>query len=583
MGTGLDNYAITYDNGALTVSQASLTITASSTGKVYGGTTSFAGTEFTTSGLQNSDAVTSVTLTSAGAAATAAVAGSPYDIVPSAAVGTGLDNYAITYDNGALTVSKATATISVTPYSVTYDGSAHTAVGTATGVLNESLSSELVLSGTTHTSAGSTNDTWTFSDTAGNYNDATGTASDLIGTAAVSVTADPQTKVYGDPDPAFTYANTSLIGTDAFTGSLSRDAGEGMGVYAITQGNLTAGSNYAISFTGASLTISAANVSGNNTQVAISNSSTNTTISLSSGSSNTTLNVSDVYDNTTFTATLPQITVNTSTSAGNIIVSIPAGDTVTGSSDWNGTLGLPEVISAPSAGPTNSGTNSVSEVVEVGLPSVQLNFSSAVRLLLPGMAGKRAGFSRGGAFTEITTVCNGDNQSAVDAQLLSTVGVCKMDVGSDLVIWTEHFTQFMAYTNTAPGPSASYSSNNGGGSVGGGSYVLPPAAVTPAPEPVPPAPEPAPVAQPAVVQPAQPTQPAKPTQPAQQPTQPAAPAQPSNTVAQPQAPAAAPLAAASFFGIDPASLLPVLGILVAMALVVTVAYLYVLRRRKGAA
>ena len=42
----------------------------------------FAGTEFTTSGLVNADTVTSVTLTSAGAAATARVAGSPYWIVP---------------------------------------------------------------------------------------------------------------------------------------------------------------------------------------------------------------------------------------------------------------------------------------------------------------------------------------------------------------------------------------------------------------------------------------------------------------------------------------------------------------------
>ncbi len=48
----------------------------------------------------NGDTVTSVTLTSAGAAASATVAGSPYSIVPSAAVGTGLGNYTITYVNG---------------------------------------------------------------------------------------------------------------------------------------------------------------------------------------------------------------------------------------------------------------------------------------------------------------------------------------------------------------------------------------------------------------------------------------------------------------------------------------------------
>ena len=45
------------------------------------------------------------------------------------------------------------AVISVTPYSVTYDGDPHTATGTAKGVKGENLSG-LNLSGTTHTSAG---------------------------------------------------------------------------------------------------------------------------------------------------------------------------------------------------------------------------------------------------------------------------------------------------------------------------------------------------------------------------------------------------------------------------------------------
>ncbi len=46
----------------------SLTITANDATKTYGDTLTFAGTEFTVSGLLNADAVDSVTLTSAGAA-----------------------------------------------------------------------------------------------------------------------------------------------------------------------------------------------------------------------------------------------------------------------------------------------------------------------------------------------------------------------------------------------------------------------------------------------------------------------------------------------------------------------------------
>ena len=106
-GTGLANYTIGYVNGTLTVSNKALTITANNTNKVYGQTVTFAGTEFTGSGLVNSDTVTSVTLNSAGTGSTAAVSGSPYSIVPSAAAGTGLANYTIGYVNGTLTITKA--------------------------------------------------------------------------------------------------------------------------------------------------------------------------------------------------------------------------------------------------------------------------------------------------------------------------------------------------------------------------------------------------------------------------------------------------------------------------------------------
>ena len=61
--------------------------------------------------LAFSDTVTSVTLTSAGAAATASVASSPYAIVATAATGTGLGNYTISYVDGALTVTAKALTV----------------------------------------------------------------------------------------------------------------------------------------------------------------------------------------------------------------------------------------------------------------------------------------------------------------------------------------------------------------------------------------------------------------------------------------------------------------------------------------
>ena len=127
-----------------------LTITANNRTKTYGDTVTFLGTEFTTSGLVAPDTVTSVTLTSAGAAASATVAGSPYPIVSSAAVGTGLGNYTISYVNGSLTVTPKTLTITADnkgpvqysdplplPFTATYSGFAN---GEGSGSLTGTLS-----------------------------------------------------------------------------------------------------------------------------------------------------------------------------------------------------------------------------------------------------------------------------------------------------------------------------------------------------------------------------------------------------------------------------------------------------------
>src|SRR5262249_43553258 len=66
-----------------------------------------------------------------------------------------------------------------------------------------------------------------------------------------------QSKNFGQADPPLTYKITagSLAFSDTLSGSLVRDPGENVGVYAIRQGTLTAGSNYALTFVGSQLTI----------------------------------------------------------------------------------------------------------------------------------------------------------------------------------------------------------------------------------------------------------------------------------------------------------------------------------------
>ncbi len=108
------------------------------------------------------------------------VSGSPYTIT--AVYGGDADNLGSTSNTVNLTINKASATIVVTPYSVTYNGNPHTATGTATGVESPNpanLSGLLNLSGTTHTDPGTYTDTWTFAGNA-NYVSASGTVTDVI-------------------------------------------------------------------------------------------------------------------------------------------------------------------------------------------------------------------------------------------------------------------------------------------------------------------------------------------------------------------------------------------------------------------
>jgi hypothetical protein len=112
-GRNADGKGVWSRNVAFTVipGAPTLTITASDRTKTYGHALALGDSGFTTAGLRSGDSVTSVALSSRGAAAAAPVSGSPYPIVPSAAGGTGLDKYAITYVDGHLTVDRRALTI----------------------------------------------------------------------------------------------------------------------------------------------------------------------------------------------------------------------------------------------------------------------------------------------------------------------------------------------------------------------------------------------------------------------------------------------------------------------------------------
>ncbi|HUJ72910.1 MAG TPA: MBG domain-containing protein, partial [Verrucomicrobiae bacterium] len=263
------NFLASSNSVAQEVDVAPLIITANSTAKTYGQTLSFGGTEFMTSGLTNGDTVTSVTLTSGGTLANASAGN--YSIIPSAAIGTGLANYTITYSNGTLMVNQASVTGSITASNKVYDGTTVATIasyglagvfsndtvtlggGTANFIdknvgTNKSVTATgLVLSG---------GDAGNYLLTSSNAN----TTADITA-AALSISADNKTKTAGLPNPTLTATYVGFVGGDD-TNSLSTQVtlsttatdSSPAGTYTITASGAVA-ANYTISYNNGTLTV----------------------------------------------------------------------------------------------------------------------------------------------------------------------------------------------------------------------------------------------------------------------------------------------------------------------------------------
>ena len=269
-GTGLSNYTISYVNGTLTVSPAALTVAANNGSKTYGATYGF-GDGATVTGLVNSDTVTGETLNSTGAVSTAAVGG--YNIVPSAATGTGLSNYTISYVNGTLTVSPAALTITANGQTITYGTTVPTTTASYTGFVNGETSANLTTQPTLASSHSGVQNAGTYT---GNYTasgavDTNYTISYVAGTlvvnpAALTITANGQTITYGTTVPTTTASYTGFVNgetsanlTTQPTLASSHSGVQNAGTYT---GNYTASgavdTNYTISYVAGTLVVNPA-------------------------------------------------------------------------------------------------------------------------------------------------------------------------------------------------------------------------------------------------------------------------------------------------------------------------------------
>ncbi|MRR29937.1 hypothetical protein EG834_06385, partial [bacterium] len=156
---------------------------------------------------------------------------------------------------GTLVISKATAKVTLTGLSYTYDGESHAVLaesdpaGMTVNVTYNKLTAAPINAGS-YTVVGTIDSL--------NYE---GSASDtlVIAKRPITVTADPSSQVWTAPDPVFSYQITSgdLISPDTFTGALTatNNGISAVGTYQIEQGSLKLSDNYALTFIGNLYTI----------------------------------------------------------------------------------------------------------------------------------------------------------------------------------------------------------------------------------------------------------------------------------------------------------------------------------------
>ncbi|MEN6325904.1 MAG: S-layer homology domain-containing protein [Syntrophomonas sp.] len=221
------------------------------------------------------------------------------------------------------------------------------------------------------------------------------------------------------------------------------------------------------------ITKSSVAVDESNRNLAVTSTTPTTTVTIPEGVSDATINVGGLLNapagGEVETGALPGMNIAANTSIHNtpVQVQIPAGTTVSAPEGWDGTINVPTVQANNSVTvtPDSGKTATVKSVIEVGFGDVPLTFSKAVKLVLPGQAGKDAGYIRNGIFTPITSICTENSQAWADANIPAG-GDGKVDAGQDLVIWTKHFTLFATYEQSVTGGSGG--DNTGGGGTGGG-------------------------------------------------------------------------------------------------------------------
>ena len=261
--SALDNYIITNDGAEFTINKRLATWTTNPASKTYGDPDPSPLTTGSGSNFVAADNVTATYTRVAGENASPPT----YHITAtlSATPLSALDNYIITNDGAEFTINKRLATWTTNPNSKTYGDPDPSPLTTGSGsnfVAADNVTATYTRVAGENASPPTYHITATLSATPlsalDNYIITNNGAEFTINKRPIQITATAgQFKTYGDPDPTFasTITSGSLAFSDAFTGALSRVAGQNVGLYAITIGSLTisdgnGGNNYNLTFVG---------------------------------------------------------------------------------------------------------------------------------------------------------------------------------------------------------------------------------------------------------------------------------------------------------------------------------------------
>ncbi|HBO2838076.1 hemagglutination protein [Pseudomonas aeruginosa] len=258
------NYDLSYQGNNLTITKALLNVIADAKTKVYGDADP--SLTYQVSGLKNGDTAGAV-LNGGGLVRVSGENVGNYAI-QQGGLGLVSGNYDLAYQGNNLTITKALLNVIADGKTKVY-GDADPSLTYQVSGLKNGDSAGSILTGGLNRAAGENVGVYGINQgdlalNSGNYDLSYQGNNLTITKALLNVIADAKTKVYGDADPSLTYQVSGLKNGDTAGavlngGSLSRVAGENVGVYGINQGDLALNSgNYDLSYQGNNLTITKA-------------------------------------------------------------------------------------------------------------------------------------------------------------------------------------------------------------------------------------------------------------------------------------------------------------------------------------